>query len=274
MTLSIPNLTRDAPIRNLALPVLSNTVVNADYRLLHLAAPDDLLDACRPGQFFHLLCPTGGPDGPVLRRPMSIYGASDGTLRFLYKVMGKGTGTLAGLRPSDRLDVVGPLGVGFRLDPGWRHIMLLARGVGLATLAPLADAARALGIGMTAICSARAPEFLMSLELFADADAEVIAVHDRDGSADVAVLEPRIESLLAAGGIDAVFTCGSSRLLRLLQRRCAAHGISGQVALEQQMACGIGMCQCCVRPFNQDGQRVNLRVCREGPVFDIMEAMA
>lgn len=266
-------MTGGPAIRVLALPVLSNVPVNADYRLLHLDAPEALLSDCRPGQFFHLLCPSPGRDGPFLRRPMSIYGASDGTLRFLYKVAGRGTATLAGLAPGDRLEVVGPLGRGFRLDPAWRHVLLLARGVGLATLAPLARAARMRGIRVTALCSARAPEFLMSLDLFAAEGAEVVPLLDSDGSAAVEQVEALVARHFAAG-VDAVFTCGSARLLRLLQRQCAAHGVPGQVALEQQMACGIGMCQCCVRPFNRDGHVVNLRVCREGPVFDLMEAMA
>lgn len=269
----IADLTRDATIHTLALPVLANVAVNADYRLMHLEAPAALLDACQPGQFFHLLCPSTGRDGPVLRRPMSIYGASDGTLRFLYKVTGKGTATLATLAPGDRLSVVGPLGRGFHLDAGWRHILLLARGVGLATLAPLARAARLRGIAVTALCSARAPEFLMSLDLFRAEGARVVTLLDSDGSAEVAAVEPLVSDCLAAG-VDAVFTCGSARLLRLLQRQCAAHGVPGQVALEQQMACGIGMCQCCVRSFRRGEVMLSLRVCRDGPVFDLMETVA
>lgn len=272
--MSLELLTRDATIHTLALPVLSNVPVNTDYRLMHLEAPAALLEACRPGQFFHLLCPALTRGGPVLRRPMSIYGADEGTLRFLYKVAGKGTATLATLAPGDRLEVVGPLGQGFRLEAGWRHILLLARGVGLATLAPLARAARQRGIRVTALCSARAPEFLMSLELFEAEGATVVTLLDSDGSASVERVEPLIEDYLASGAVDAVFTCGSARLLRLLQRQCAAHGVPGQVALEQQMACGIGMCQCCVRPFQRDGHVLSLRVCRDGPVFGIEEAMA
>lgn len=269
-----PDLIKGAAISVTALPVRSNTPVNDDYRLMHLEAPAALLEACKPGQFFHLLCPATGRDGPVLRRPMSIYGASDGTLRFLYKVQGKGTATLAELQPGERLEVVGPLGQGFKLEDQWRHILLLARGVGLATLAPLAEAAKARNIKLTAICSARSPDFLMSLDHFRDHGAEVIPVVDTDRTADVANLEPFIDERMARGDIDAVFTCGSSRLMLMLQRLCARHEISGQVALEQQMACGIGMCHCCVRPFRQDGATVALRVCREGPVFDLMEAMA
>ncbi|MRX50150.1 dihydroorotate dehydrogenase electron transfer subunit [Paracoccus sp. S-4012] len=256
------------------LRVAEHEAVNADYRLMRLEAPPTLTAACAPGQFFHLLCPAEGRHAPLLRRPMSIYGAEGDRLSFLYKVQGKGTAALATLPVGGSLEVMGPLGQGFRLDPGWRNLLLVARGVGLATLAPLAAAAKAKGMGLTAICSARAPEFLMSLELFASHGAEVVTVLDSDGTSAVEHLDPMIEARMAAGAVDAVFTCGSARLLRLLQALGDKHGVPGQVALEQQMACGLGMCHCCVRPFRRDGATVPLRVCREGPVFDIREAVA
>jgi dihydroorotate dehydrogenase electron transfer subunit len=83
-----------------------------------------------------------------------------------------------------------------------------------------------------------------------------------------------IEKKIAEGAVDAMYTCGSNRMLKLLQDIGAVHGISGQIALEQQMACGLGMCQCCVRQFNRGGTITQERVCREGPVFGIQEAMA
>ena len=63
--------------------------------------------------------------------------------------------------------MVGPLGVGFIVDPGWKHIVVLGRGVGLATLAPISQLAGENGIGVTAILSARSPEFVMADDLFA-----------------------------------------------------------------------------------------------------------
>jgi dihydroorotate dehydrogenase electron transfer subunit len=49
--------------------------------------------------------------------------------------------------------------------------------------------------------------------------------------------------------------------------------IPGEVALEQQMACGLGMCFCCVRNFSVDGTIEARRVCTEGPVFDLHQAL-
>ena len=75
---------------------------------------------------------------------------------------------------------MGPLGAGFVLDPAWRHIVAIGRGAGLATLAPLARAARANGTQVTAILSARRPELLVSVDLFKGQGADVI-VADRLG---------------------------------------------------------------------------------------------
>ncbi len=254
--------------------VKRNAPVTGDYRLLVLNAPRAVLD-CEPGQFFHLLCPTTKTFEPYLRRPMSIYGyfPEEGELHFLYKVAGEGTGALATLEPGDALNVLGPLGIGFDIAPDWRRLLLVARGVGLATLAPLALKARALDRTLTAICSARSRDLLMSRDYFEGLGVRVIAVTDDDGSSDIENVRAIIEDLIGGGGVDAFYTCGSNRLLKLLQSIGRAHAIPGQIALEQQMACGLGMCQCCVRAFRADNGIVHRRVCREGPVFDLQEAV-
>ena len=255
--------------------VIENDAVNPEY--MHIvASADPLATSIRAGQFFHMLCPKDGPNGPFFRRPMSVYRADPeaGTVAFLYKVTGSGTRALATLAPGDRLDLFGPLGVGFSLEPGWRRIVVVGRGVGLATLAPLAELAAANGIGVTAILSARSPAVMMSAERFAAAGADVIEVTDAEGTSGPARLERVLRGLIADGRADAFFTCGPNRLLLLLQRLGREFGIPGQVALEQQMACGLGMCFCCVREFRVDGGVAHRRVCWDGPVFDLQEAIS
>lgn len=255
--------------------VKSNTPVNGEYRLLVLDAPQSILQ-CQPGQFFHILCPVTTSQQPYLRRPMSIYGysAEKGELQFLYKVTGEGTRALAELETGNILNVLGPLGVGFEIKPDWQNLLLLARGVGLATLAPLAQEAKRLDRNLVAICSARSSDVLMSIDYFKNLGAEVITVTDSDGSSDVENLRSVIEDRIKAGTVDAMYTCGSNRMLKLLQDLSTKHNIPGEIALEQQMACGLGMCQCCVRSFNRSGIITQQRVCKEGPVFGIQEAMA
>lgn len=271
---------RPFPVAERDCPVISNEAVNAEYRMLILSAPP-VFTTAKPGQFFHLLCPREGGEAPFFRRPMSVYRVDPdlGEVAFLYKVTGAGTDAMARLRPGDSFNILGPLGIGFDLPEQARHILLLARGVGLATLAPLAQAVAARpDIQATAIFSARKPEFLMSTDYMADHGVTVVGVTDSDGTSAVDRVEATMRTLLeghrGAPPVDAIYTCGSNRLMRLAQKMAGERGIFGQVAMEQQMACGLGMCFCCVRDFNVDGDIVHRRVCCEGPVFDLQEAVS
>jgi dihydroorotate dehydrogenase electron transfer subunit len=254
--------------------VIANDSVNAEYRHL-VARCSDTAAAGAPGQFFQLLCPQPAGEQPFLRRPMSIYGTSAAKceVEFLYKVTGAGTRGLHTLKAGDRLDIMGPLGVGFTLGPNLRHIVAVGRGAGLATLAPLAKAARDAGIGVTAVFSARRPELVVSVDLFRKHGADVIVVTDSESTSGPANVERILRRLIAEDRCDAFFTCGSSRLMRVQQRLAREFDLPGQVAMEQQMACGLGLCFCCVRDFNVEGEIVQHRVCWEGPVFDLMEAL-
>ena len=91
---------------------------------------------------------------------------------------------------------------------------------------------------------------------------------DSDRTSDVANVEKVIAGLIAQKRADAFFTCGSNRLMQLMKRLGRAHGIPGQVAMEQVMVCGLGPCYVCVRTFEVNGKKELRRVCIEGPVFD------
>lgn len=264
-----------AGIAEHACEVLQNTPVNAEYRHMIVAAPPGAANA-QPGQFFHLACPPGASGSTFLRRPMSVYGADPrlGTVEFLYKVQGAGTQGLATLQPGDTLDALGPLGQGFAPPKDARHVLLVARGVGLATLSPLAAHAIARGACVTAVLSARSPALVMSAERLRAAGATVHIVTDADGNSDPVQLEALLDTLHAQKPFDFLSTCGSNRLLVLLQKLGKAWGVAGQTAIEQHMGCGIGSCYACVRPFREHAQSDRLtfrRVCWDGPVFDLQE---
>ena len=253
--------------------VVSNDPVNAEYRLLVVDAPEIGLTAYA-GQFFHLLCPTTGTEQPFLRRPMSIYriDRENGQLGFLYKVTGKGTRSLMTLEPGDELNAMGPLGIGFDLPQGTKHVAMVARGVGLATIAPLAKLATSQGAKVTAILSARAPDLLMSRDELEAAGAEVIEVNDLDGNSKPEDVTDRLRAIHAETPIDFMATCGSNRLLGLTRNLCTEWEITGQVAVEAFMGCGLGMCYACVVPIRDaDGNEEMKRVCYDGPVFNVNE---
>jgi dihydroorotate dehydrogenase electron transfer subunit len=261
------------PAEEALCPVVSHEWVNAEYKHLVVDASPKAL-AVNPGQFFNLLCPSPDEGELWLRRPQSVYRIDRAKRRieFLYKCVGRGTNGLARLKRGDDLNMVGPLGVGFSVDTAWKHVVVLGRGVGLATLAPISQLAADNGIGVTAILSARSAEFLMAADLFAQV-GDVIGVLDSDGSSAVESVEAILARLVAQGRADAFYTCGSNRLLQLMKRMGKAHGIPGQVAMEQVMACGLGPCYVCVRTFEVNGKKELRRVCIEGPVFDLQEAV-
>ena len=263
------------PLRELGCKVIFNREIADSYWHLSVAMPSPA-PTVMPGQFFQLLCPGQGFGSHVLRRPMSVYRIDDkrGRVDFLYKVVGIGTRALTSLAAGDGINLFGPLGHGFWLQPDWRHLIVLGRGAGLATLAPLAEAALARRMAVTAVLSTARPELAASAEHLRAAGAEVIVAHDADGSAAVERVELLLHRLVAEHGSNLIATCGSERLLRLVQRLGRELGIVGEVAMEQPMACGLGMCFSCVRPFSVDGQTIMRRVCHEGPVFDAQEALA
>ena len=240
--------------------------VNARYKYLRLSAPAQVVRRTAAGQFYQLACPVSTTQAPFLRRPMSVYGTGpDDRLEFLYHVKGIGTRALERVVAGESLTVIGPLGAGFSFSAGWKRVLLVARGVGLATMAPLVPLAARAGVAITALLSARSPADLMREEFLRGAQADVHVVFDSDGSSAVPAVEAILRKILTEQRPDMVYTCGSNRLLELLQKL----GVAGEVALEQQMACAMGVCLSCVRLFNEPGGQVFRRVCCEGPVFPL-----
>jgi dihydroorotate dehydrogenase electron transfer subunit len=254
-------------------PIVSHAWVNSEYMHLVVEASAKAL-AVRPGQFFNLLCPSPDVGELWLRRPQSVYRIDRprGRIEFLYKCVGRGTYGLARLKAGEHLNMVGPLGVGFTLDPQAKHIVVLGRGVGLATMGPISQLAGDKNVWVTAILSARSPEFALAADLFKQV-GEVITVLDSDGSSAVENVEKILRRLIAEGRADAFYTCGSNRLMQLMKQLGREHNIPGQVAMEQIMACGLGPCYVCVRTFEVNGVKELRRVCIDGPVFDLQEAL-
>ncbi len=175
-------------------PVVSHDWVNSEYKHLVVEASAKALTVT-PGQFFNLLCPSPDVGELFFRRPQSVFriNRKRGRVEFLYKCVGRGTRGLATLEKGDDLNMVGPLGIGFRLDPAWRHIVVLGRGVGIATLGPISQLARDNDVGVTAILSARDKDFVMADTFFREA-GDVVSVLDTDGSSAVENVEKILDA--------------------------------------------------------------------------------
>src|SRR5436190_499504 len=100
-----------------------------------------LATGSRAGQFVHAR--PGDFSGMILRRPFSLNTAdpSTGIVTIHFRVIGRGTDFFTRLRPGDAIDLLGPLGRPFEVDPRSRHLLLVAGGLGMAGVRMLADEA-------------------------------------------------------------------------------------------------------------------------------------
>ncbi|WP_273000243.1 dihydroorotate dehydrogenase electron transfer subunit [Hydrogenibacillus schlegelii] len=249
---------------------MQNEPVHERYWRL-VVAYDGALESVKPGQFFHVR--VRDVHDPLLRRPLSVYRINRDSLEFLYRVKGAGTRTLTRRMRGDRLDLLGPLGRPFVIPPEARDILLLGRGVGMATLAALVPEAARRGVHVYAVVSARRLNDLLALDLLAAYGVRCRAVTDEEGTSDVEAVRALLERWIAEFGIRAAYTCGSKRLAALLKGLAQEKGLFAQVALEEHMACGLGVCHACVAPLERRGRIEYAKVCQDGPVFDLKEVV-
>lgn len=235
--------------------------ISPRYLRLTVRAPE-MAEAAQPGQFAMLKAWEGTV--PFLMRPISINDADprEGTLSFLYKVVGEGTKRMAALRPGDALQILGPLGHGFPLAPEAKRIALIGRGIGIAPLRLLARRALAQGTEVYAYLSAKEEGQLFDRQELTELGATVR--HTCEAGVNVTQF---FAGDLETMAFDGAYSCGSKRLMREMHELHLRYGFPSYVSLEEHMACGIGACKGCVcKTHGEDGERYET-VCQCGPVF-------
>ncbi|HEX6886824.1 MAG TPA: dihydroorotate dehydrogenase electron transfer subunit [Candidatus Nanopelagicales bacterium] len=241
------------------------------YHHLTLLAPG-IPEATRPGHFVALAV-GGEGSGMLLRRAFSIHrvtegGPTGGTVELVFAQHGKGTRWLADRRRGDKLDVIGPLGRPFTLPKEPVACVLVAGGYGAAPLFMLSQALRARGCRVDMVLGAASEDRLYGV-LEARRSSASVTVTTDDGSAGLRgrVTDP-LPQLLRAAGADVVYACGPMPMLAAVAAVAAAAGAHSQCAVEEAMACGIGVCMTCVLPVRgADGVTRMVRSCTDGPVF-------
>jgi len=227
----------------------------------------------RPGQFVAVA--VGGPDSSMLlRRSFALYGVKPaqeyaGTVQFVVAPHGRGTDWLVRQPVGAKLDLVGPLGVPFPLPREPVPAVLVGGGYGSAPLLPLAEMLLAGGSDVRMILGAATAGRLFG-ELAAKRLIGSVTVTTDDGSAGQRgrVTDP-LPAAIEQLGAQIVYACGPMPMLQAVGAVAQAHAIPAQVAVEESMACGIGICMTCVLPVRgADGVSRFVRSCVEGPVFD------
>jgi NAD(P)H-flavin reductase len=233
------------------------------YVELALAAPE-IAERTEPGQFVAFA--VGGPTSAhLLRRSIAIAGAARGEVSVVVAPHGPGSTWLAGLQEGQTVDVVGPLGRPYPLPPRGTPALLVGGGYGAAALVGLAARLRAAASPVLAICGAASADRLSSVDELS-AFGEVLVTTD-DGSAGRAGLVTDAMAQMI-GQVGVVYACGPMGMLRAVADDAGAAGLPSYVAVEESMACGIGVCMTCVLPvIGADGRTRFARSCTEGPVF-------
>ena len=220
-----------------------------------------------PGQFVHIRIGSF-----TLRRPISICGIDPvkGTLRIVFEIRGEGTSEIANLNKGDAIDMLAPLGHGFTVNPDFKKVILIGGGIGTPPMLPLA---KAYGEKAVAISGFRNASAVILQEDFAAAGAETILCTD-DGSAGIHgfVTQP-LEELVRNGGVDAVFACGPTPMLKRITEICRENSVYCEISLEERMACGIGACLGCACKTKRNDEEYFAHVCKDGPVFKAEEVL-
>ncbi|MGW6710402.1 dihydroorotate dehydrogenase electron transfer subunit [Streptomyces sp. NPDC054956] len=254
------------PVQTLA-TIRRITPVGA-YHHLVLDAPG--VTGARPGHFGALAI--GGRDSStLLRRALSIHRADpvEGTVEFVFAEAGRGTRALARHRAGDTVDLIAPLGTPFPLPDGPVGAVLVAGGYGSAPMAALAEEIRSRGGRVAFVLGAATADRLFGVERAEELSEHVYVVTD-DGSAGRRgrVTDPLPEAIAAVGATE-VHSCGTMGMLRAVTEIATTAGAASHTAVEEAMACGIGICMSCVLPVTgPDGVTRFLRSCTSGPVFD------
>jgi dihydroorotate dehydrogenase electron transfer subunit len=284
------------PIHRLLAEVLASERLPGDHHRLLVRAPT-IAGQAAPGQFLHIWCHPPDeivrpPCAAVLRRPYSISRLRPpDAVEVLLRVRGVGGRMLAEKSPGDRLDVLGPIGSGFREEPwvsGDRRgsasppytVVVVGGGSGLAPVPFIVEHFVARGARVVCLAGARSDEAIpfrvarpragrATLPEIQALGAEVTFVSEAvEGLLITQVVELRLGEF--GDGATGMLAIGPRAMLKRLNEVTGRH-IPLQVSLEERMACGVGACRSCVVPV-RSGDRPEYRtVCRDGPVFDASE---
>ncbi len=250
--------------------VLGNVAAGA-YRHLTLVTPG-LAEIARPGQFVALSV-GDGTSSMLLRRSFSIHkvspaGTYGSTTEIVVAAHGPGTRVLTELTPGEKVGVIGPLGRGFPLPSQPVPCILVGGGYGSAPLFWLAERLRERGCRVEMVLGAASADRLFGV-VEARRAADGVTVTTDDGSAGTrGWVSDVLPDLITSTGAGVLYGCGPMGMLRSLSALASEHGIVAQVAVEEAMACGVGICMTCVMPVTDDkGTTKMVRSCLEGPVF-------
>lgn len=245
--------------------VVSNQRLNKDHSLIELKV-DIPLKEIIPGQFANILVDKS--QHIFLRRPFSIHQVDYkcNTVFFLIKEIGEGTKCLSNSLVGESLSVIFPLGNGFSVPEKKSKVLLVGGGCGVAPLMLLASVLYNAGHQVEILLGAKHADDLVELDNYSKYGVVHTTTEDGTHGTKGFVTDHNVFGKNFTS-YDKVYACGPEPMMKAVARLAFASKISCEVSLENSMACGYGVCLCCVTETIH-GHRC---VCSDGPVFDIKQ---
>jgi dihydroorotate dehydrogenase electron transfer subunit len=252
--------------------ILWNRPVGPACFRMGLACPQGY-EAAVPGQF--VMVRSNNALTPLLRRPFSIFGMIGSPehpegIELLYKVVGSGTRQMADMGPGHTIDLLGPLGRGFKIPDAVQKIYLVAGGMGVAPIRFLALQLRQRKVpaDLRLFLGGRSQDDLLCRDDFQSLGIAVTATTDDGSTGRQCLVTDPLSEAISENKPDIVFACGPPGMLQCAAGIVQRHAVACQVSLETMMACGMGACLGCAVPKAAQEEGYH-HVCVDGPVFEV-----
>lgn len=243
--------------------VIENKALNSTNFQIQLKASEPLPEIY-PGQFVNIEIKNSNEI--FLRRPFSIFNVDylNNTISIIVKILGRGSSKLSEISKGETLSIVYPLGKGFSIPQKNEKVLLIGGGSGVAPILFLAKESKLPPDNIDILIGARTVVDHIDAKNY----SEFGNIHytTEDGSLGIkgfVIHHPVFSYDLKK--YDKIFACGPDAMMKAVAREAKIHNIFCEVSLENLMACGFGVCLCCIEPTTKG----NLCVCSEGPVFNI-----
>jgi dihydroorotate dehydrogenase electron transfer subunit len=251
--------------------ILSNKRVGAYHQILLNVG--DIVKNCRPGNFVAISV-GGDTSKMILRRAFAISRVSEssqygGTMELIVAPHGSGSKWLCSQLEGSEIDIVAPLGTAFGIPTEPISALLIGGGYGSAPLFGLADVLKSRGCKVDMLLGASVGSKIYA-PMEGKRSVNSLKIYTEDGSmGETGRVTENLLNIVKDRNIDVIYSCGPMAMLSAITALVADTDVIHQCAVEESMACGIGICMTCVLPVrNEDGSTSMLRSCIDGPVMD------
>ena len=249
----------------LDLEVVNNIRLNNEYVVIDVTHTDKLPEMM-PGQFVQVLV----EDSPTtfLRRPISIhdYDPESNIMSLLIQEVGDGSRKMALLEPGDTMNVITPLGNWFTMPEKGENVLLIGGGCGIAPLLYMGREMNKKGIRPQFLLGARKAEGIFLIDKYkAWGDVYITTEDGSVGKKGYVIHHDILWNKKQT--FDRIYTCGPDPMMKVVAKYAQKNNIYCEASLENLMACGFGVCLCCVVDTNE-GHKTS---CVDGPIFNVKD---